>query len=101
MDSMDFACYISRNFTYLDRSSLSFRCNCRCSYWNYFCFYTFEINTNGEELQAIRKVRLRTTLEAANFNDKQGAKNRRNGAECPEIVDESVKEQKYEQLSLF
>jgi len=22
MDSMDFACYISRNFTYLDRSSL-------------------------------------------------------------------------------
>lgn len=98
---MDFACYISRNFTYLDRSSLSFRCNCRCSYWNYFCFYTFEINTNGEELQAIRKVRLRTTLEAANFNDKQGAKNRRNGAECPEIVDESVKEQKYEQLSLF
>lgn len=86
MDSMDFACYISRNFTYLDRSSLSFRGNCRCSYWYYFCnnhlFYTFEINTKGEELQAVRKVRVRTTLEAANVNDKQGAKNRRNGAEC-------------------
>lgn len=38
------------NFTYLGRSSLSIRCNGRCSYWNYFCnnnlLYTSEINTN-------------------------------------------------------
>lgn len=57
----------------------------------------------GEDLQAIKKVKLRTLLEAVMVNDKP--KNVKKSIEMvhdvPEVVKASVRKQKYEQLSLF